>query len=47
MILTGYLLYYLGDEGGRAVVSAIHWVIGLAAPAVYLVHRLVRAKSGR
>lgn len=39
LILSGYLLYYAGDEG-RDAISLLHWVIGLAAPALYLGHRL-------
>ncbi len=42
MIVSGYLLYYAGDEGLRANVSLIHWVVGLAIPVMYLLHRLVK-----
>ncbi len=41
LILTGYLLYYIGDDQPRAVVSLIHWIIGLAIPVAYAVHRLL------
>lgn len=32
LALTGYALYYTGDESARAVVSVLHWVLGLGAP---------------
>jgi hypothetical protein len=38
LTITGYLLYYSGDEDFRAAVSLIHWVIGLAAPAAFFLH---------
>lgn len=34
LIATGYVLYYTGDESARAVISAVHWAIGLGAPAL-------------
>ena len=40
LILTGYLLYYAGDDQPRAMISLLHWVIGLGAPLAYAVHRL-------
>jgi hypothetical protein len=40
LIASGYLLYYVGDDSLRALTSAAHWAIGLALPAVYIVHRL-------
>ena len=36
--LTGYALYYLGDESGRALASSAHWWIGLASPALLIGH---------
>lgn len=41
MILTGYLLYY-APAGGHELISAMHWVPGLALPVAYLAHRLLR-----
>lgn len=43
LTVTGYLLYYAGDEETRPVISAVHWIIGLVVPAVLLWHVL----SGR
>src|SRR5512144_3124359 len=31
LVLTGFLLYYLGGEGARSVASVVHWGVGLAA----------------
>ena len=38
LALTGYGLYYLGDEATRPWISAAHWVIGLAAGAGLVLH---------
>jgi hypothetical protein len=40
LALSGYLLYYLGDEQLRAATSLLHWTIGLALPLAFLAHRL-------
>jgi hypothetical protein len=40
LIVSGYLLYYAGDEELRAAVSRGHWLIGLAAPAAFAAHRI-------
>ena len=42
LILSGYLLYYLGIEWLRDWTSIIHWGIGLALPAVFVWHYLGR-----
>ena len=39
LILTGYLLYYVGADGPLAVIVVLHWAVGLAAPLAYLLHR--------
>lgn len=38
LAITGLWLYY-GSEGGRSVVSTVHWLIGLAWPIWLIVHR--------
>ena len=38
LTITGYLLYYAGDENTRPVISAAHWVLGLAVPALLVWH---------
>ncbi len=37
---SGYLLGYFGDERAHAVIARIHWLGGLAATLVYVLHRL-------
>ena len=43
--LSGYLLYYAGDEGLRAVTSVLHWGLGLAAPLAFAWHRYLSARG--
>lgn len=40
LILSGYLLYYVGDDKARSILSILHWGIGLAAPVLFLWHRI-------
>ncbi len=42
LILSGYLLYYLGIEWLRDWTSIIHWGIGLTLPALFVWHYLGR-----
>lgn len=37
--LTGYLLYYAGDDAFRDFVSIAHWSVGIGAIGVFLWHR--------
>lgn len=39
LTVSGFLLYYLGDESTRSIVSFLHWGFGLACPVLYLLHR--------
>jgi hypothetical protein len=32
LIVTGYLLYYVGNETARSFLSIFHWVVGLGLP---------------
>ena len=45
LTLTGYLLYYAGGDEARAVISPLHWVAGLGAPALFLLHRFARERK--
>jgi hypothetical protein len=49
LTISGYLLYYSGDEDLRDTVSLIHWAIGLAAPLAFFIHYPWRRddKAGR
>lgn len=38
LTLTGYGLYYLGDERLRAAVSVVHWSVGLVGAAALVTH---------
>lgn len=45
LTLTGFALYYLGSDELRSWTSILHWVVGLAAIAAYLVHRRIAAAA--
>lgn len=49
LIATGCGLYYAPSEQSRAVVSLVHWVLGIAMPALLAVHiyrgRLARRRG--
>lgn len=47
LILTGYLLYYLGSDGLREWASLIHWAIGLAVPIIFIWHYVSRTEAQR
>lgn len=47
LILSGYLLYYLGSDGPRELASLIHWVIGLAVPIIFIWHYVSRTEAKR
>ena len=38
LIVSGYLLYYLGDETLRSWTSIVHWSIGLLVPTIFIWH---------
>lgn len=40
LIISGYMLYYVGGENLRAWTSVGHWGIGLGLPAIFLWHWL-------
>lgn len=40
VIVSGYLLYYVGNDTARSFISVSHWVVGLACPLLYWVHRM-------
>jgi hypothetical protein len=44
LIISGYLLYYLGGDSARSWTSIVHWSVGLGSPALFLWHYL-RGKS--
>ena len=38
LTLSGYLLYYVGAESVREVMSIVHWAVGLALPLLAALH---------
>ena len=44
LTLTGWLLYYGGDDALRRYSSFLHWIVGLGAPALFVWHRYVAEK---
>jgi hypothetical protein len=48
LILTGWMLYYTGNEMTRPWISALHWGVGLGLPFfVYLHIRFARRYPGK
>lgn len=45
LITSGYLLYYLGSDEALSTVALVHWAIGVALPAPFLWHRLVKNRK--
>lgn len=45
LMLSGYLLYYVGDEDLRDVASIAHWSLGLASPLLFFAHYWARRSS--
>ena len=44
LMVTGYLLYYVGGDRSRAVIGLIHWGLGLLALLPFLIHWIVRER---
>ena len=47
LIMSGYMLYYVGDEDLRNWTSVAHWAIGLILPVVFLWHYLNGLRARR
>ncbi len=45
LALTGWGLYYVGDQGLRAKVSLAHWAAGLGLPAFIALHVRLAGRS--
>jgi peptidoglycan/LPS O-acetylase OafA/YrhL len=45
LAITGYLLYYAGDEKLRQGASLVHWGLGLAAPMLAWLHVFLGRRS--
>jgi len=46
LAVTGYLLYYVGDDSALSAIAIVHWGIGLALPLAFAAHRISRRGSG-
>ena len=40
LLVTGWALYYVGNEGARVWTSAVHWGLGLFVPVLVVLHVL-------
>jgi len=47
LVLSGFLLYYAGDERGRALIGLLHWAVGVAIPLPFLWHALRGRSASR
>ncbi|HLX23816.1 MAG TPA: hypothetical protein VKR38_10750 [Usitatibacter sp.] len=48
LVATGYALYYFALDDAHAIVSTLHWTVGLAAIALFWIHvAMGRRDSGR
>jgi hypothetical protein len=47
LVVSGYLLYYLGGEQILAITTFLHWSIGLACPLPFLLHRFAASLTKR
>ena len=42
LVLSGYALYYAGNEELMSISAILHWSIGLAAPVLFFLHHFAR-----
>ena len=45
LVATGFGLYYIAGDSDRPVWSAIHWIIGLGASVLFLLHIIIGRRS--
>jgi hypothetical protein len=38
LTLSGYLIYYVDDDRSAALITQVHWLVGLCAPLGFLLH---------
>ncbi|MEK6637280.1 MAG: hypothetical protein AABY88_04270 [Pseudomonadota bacterium] len=38
LIISGYMLYYIGSDDLRNLSSMFHWIVGILAPASFIWH---------
>lgn len=44
LCVSGYLLYYVGGDESRELISKVHWIVGLALPLPFVMHWLLRMR---
>lgn len=44
LTISGYLLYYVEADRPLAMITQLHWVVGLCAPLAFLLHRGLRRR---
>jgi hypothetical protein len=47
LTITGFFLYYAGDDSLRETAGVVHWVIGLAAPLLLWLHSALGRRAAR
>lgn len=47
LVVSGYLLYYLGGEQSLALTTILHWAIGLLCPLLFVLHRFAASTTKR
>jgi len=45
LTLSGYLIYYVEADRPLAMIAQLHWVVGLCAPLLFLMHRRLRLRA--
>jgi hypothetical protein len=45
LVLSGYLLYYVGSERVRGAVSLVHWGLGVLSPLPLILHVVTSRKT--
>lgn len=45
LVATGFGLYYIAGDSDRPLWSAIHWIIGLGASVLFLLHIIIGRRS--
>ncbi|MBW8785906.1 MAG: hypothetical protein JF593_14950 [Novosphingobium sp.] len=45
LVVSGYLLYYIGADDVRSATSIVHWAVGLALPLIFVWHAVKGLRS--
>lgn len=46
LVVSGWCLYYVGDDHQRATIALVHWILGAALPVLLLPH-VLRGRARR